>query len=113
MAYGFLDLQDGSYELLGALTGAPNLAEKFVSETVHDQLRLLAAEGLEPAEKYVFSELDNLSKIICASNHARIIAGICLLRLLLVYRDRLIRDQIRRELPHTKKCESQILNREY
>ncbi len=110
MAYGFLNLQDGSYDLLGCLNSGGSHTEKFVSETVHDQIRLLAAEGLKPAEKHVFSELDNLPKIIGASNHARIIVGICLLRLLLLYRDRLIRDQIRLELPRAKKCESQTLS---
>ncbi|KAE9374660.1 hypothetical protein N431DRAFT_372459 [Stipitochalara longipes BDJ] len=102
VAYGFLNLQDGSYDLLGRLNGTDNDSEKFISETVHDQIRIRAAEGLEPAEKHVFSELDNLPKIVGASNHARIIAGICLLRCLLLYRDRLIRDQIRLELPGTK-----------
>lgn len=110
MAYGFLNLQDGSYDLLRRLDGEENHSENFVSETVHDQIRILAAEGLEPAEKHVFSELDNVSKIIGTSSHARIIVGVCLLRLLLLYRDRLIRDQIRLELPRTKKCESQPLS---
>lgn len=102
VAYGFLNLQDGSYDLLERLSVEENHPEKFVSETVHDQIRVLAAEGLEPAEKHVFSELDNLSKIVGVSNHARIIAGTCLLRLLVLYRDRLLRDQIRLELPRTK-----------
>ncbi|KAN0103208.1 hypothetical protein V8E51_011521 [Hyaloscypha variabilis] len=101
-AYGFLNLKDGSYDLLGRLDGNDGDSEKFVSETVHDQIRILAAEGLEPAEKHVFSELDNLPKIVGASNHARIVAGTCLLRCLLLYRDKLIRDQIRLELPRTK-----------
>ena len=108
VAYGFLNLQDGSYDLLGRLGRPESDPGNFVSETVHDQIRILAAEGLEPAEKHVFSELDNLPRIVGASNHARIIAGVCLLRLLLLYRDRLIRDQIRLELPGTKPCESQF-----
>jgi hypothetical protein len=107
-AYGFLNLKDGSYDLLGRLDGNDGDSEKFVSETVHDQIRILAAEGLEPAEKHVFSELDNLPKIVGASNHARIVAGTCLLRCLLLYRDKLIRDQIRLELPRTKPCEFQV-----
>jgi hypothetical protein len=108
VSYGFLNLQDGCYDLLEHLSNDEGEGEHFVSETVHDQIRLLAAEGLEPEEKHVFSEFDELSKIISAGNHARIIAGICLLRLLLLYRDRLIRDQIRLELPRTKKCESTL-----
>lgn len=108
MSYGFLNLQDGSYDLLEHLSNDEGKGEHFVSETVHDQIRLLAAEGLEPEEKHVFSEFDELSKITSVGNHARIIAGICLLRLLLLYRDRLIRDQIRLELPRTKKCESTL-----
>lgn len=103
VAYGFLNLQDGSYNLLERLNGETE-PENFLSETVHDQIRIVAAEGLEPAEKYVFSELDNLSKVVGTRNHARIIAGICLLRLLLLYRDKMIRDRIRRDLPGTKSC---------
>lgn len=109
VAYGFLNLQDGTYDLLGRLGRGESDPDNFVSETVHDQIRILAAKGLEPAEKHVFSELDNLPKIIGASNHARIIAGACLLRLVLLYRDRLTRDQIRLELPGRKLCEFQLL----
>ena len=34
--------------------------------------------------------------------HARIVAGMCLLRLLLLYRDRAFRDEIRISLPRQK-----------
>jgi hypothetical protein len=108
VAYGFLNLQDGSYSLLERLDNEESECENFVSETVHDQIRIIAAEGLKPAEEHVFSELDSLPKIVGASNHARIIAGICLLRCTLLYRDKLLRDQIRLELPGTKPCASRL-----
>ncbi len=104
VAYGFLNLRDGSYDLLGRGSAEGEQQQRFVSETVHDQVRLLAAEGLEPAEKLVFSEIDDLKKIISTGKHARIITGICLLRLVLIYRDRLVRDEIRLRLPnHTNR----------
>jgi hypothetical protein len=99
VAYGFLNLHDGSYDLLNRHTGVGPSDERFVSVTVHEQIRLLAAEGLEPAESYVFSEIDDLNKIVGANKHFRIIAGICLLRLMLMYRDRLVRNHIRMGLP--------------
>lgn len=73
VAYGFVDLHDGSFDLLSRPhAGAKN--QRFVSETVHDQIRLLAAEGLEPAEKCIFFELDAIKKLACTSKHARVIA---------------------------------------
>ena len=99
VAYGFLDLHDGSYDLLNRLTGAGPSDERFVSVTVHEQIRLHAAEGLEPAESFVFSEVDDLHKIVGGNKHFRIVAGICLLRLMLIYRDRLVRNHIRMGLP--------------
>ncbi|PVH78610.1 hypothetical protein DL98DRAFT_655998 [Cadophora sp. DSE1049] len=98
VAYGFLNLHDGSFDLLNRPHGRLN-NERYVSETVHDQVRVRAAEGLGPAERLMASELDKLMKIASASRHARIIAGICLLRLVLIYRDRLVRDKIRISLP--------------
>ncbi|KAH6715446.1 hypothetical protein BKA61DRAFT_480085 [Leptodontidium sp. MPI-SDFR-AT-0119] len=106
VAYGFVDLYDGSFDLLDRPRGEAE-SQRFVSETVHDQIRLLAAKGLEPAEDLISSELDALQTIASASRHARIISGICLLRLLLIYRDRSVRDEIRLSLPkntnHTDK----------
>jgi hypothetical protein len=112
VAYGFLNLYDGSYDLLDRATGSPLGEEshrRFVSETVHDQLRLLAAEGLEPTEGAIFGEVDNLPKIMSGRN-ARIIAGICILRLMLIYRDRVIRDSIRLTLPEggKRKCKFRV-----
>jgi hypothetical protein len=105
VAYGFLNLYDGSYDLLERTTGIPLMSgsrtRRYVSETVHDQLRLLAAEGLEPVEAFVFSEVDNLNKIIGTGRNGRTISGICVLRLMLLYRDRLIRDSIRLGLPRS------------
>lgn len=98
VAYGFVDLYDGSFDLLDRPRGEAE-SQRFVSETVHDQIRLLAAKGLEPAEDLISSELDALQTIASASRHARIISGICLLRLLLIYRDRSVRDEIRLSLP--------------
>jgi hypothetical protein len=70
-----------------------------VCETIYDQIRLLAAEGLEAAEVFVFSELDSLRTIVGRSAHNRIVSGICLLRLMLLYRERMVRDSIRLGLP--------------
>ncbi|KAG4439274.1 hypothetical protein IFR05_005259 [Cadophora sp. M221] len=98
VAYGFVNLYDGSFDLLDHPRGGDD-SPRFVSETVHDQIRLLAAKGLEPAEDLISSELDALKTIAGTSKHARIIAGICLLRLLLIYRDRSVRDEIRLSLP--------------
>jgi len=103
VAYGFLNLYDGSYDLLDRTTGTPlteNSHRRYVSETVHDQLRLLAASGLEPTEGIIFAEVDNLSKVIATDKNGRIVAGICILRLMLLYRDRVIRDSIRLKLPN-------------
>lgn len=105
VAYGFLNLRDGSYDLLEPLPPGNHHNEKYISETVHDQIRLLAAEGLEPAENKVFNELDNMNKYLCGNEYARMIIGACLLRLMLLYRDRLVRDNIRLSLPRQKKCE--------
>ncbi|KUJ20146.1 uncharacterized protein LY89DRAFT_731375 [Mollisia scopiformis] len=103
VAYGFLNLRDGSYDLLEQLPSENHPSQRYISETVHDQIRLLAAEGLEPAEKIVFHALDDINKYICGHEHARMIIGICLLRLMLLYRDRLVRDEIRLSLPKQKK----------
>ena len=102
MAYSFLILRDRSYNLLGH-PGSQN-SQRYISETVYDQIRLLAAEGFEPAEKIIFSEPDNINKQVCGNEHAKIIIGICLLRLMLLYRDRLVRDDIRPSLLRQKKC---------
>lgn len=103
MAYGFLNLYDGSYDLLDRTTGISinenTVTRRYVSETVHDQLRILAAEGLAPVEKLVFGEIDNLHKNFGKDRNGRIVAGICVLRLMLLYRDRVIRDSIRLGLP--------------
>ena len=106
VAYGFLNLRDGSFDLLShPPEEGTSTTTQFVSETIHDQIRLIAAEGLQSVEKHVFSEIDNLNSLIGTNVHARIVVGICLLRLMLLYRDRLIRDEIRLELPRRKKRE--------
>lgn len=103
MAYGFLNLYDGSYDLLDRKTGVSinenSVTRRYVSETVHDQLRILAAQGLAPVEKLVFGEIDNLHKNFGKDRNGRVVAGICVLRLMLLYRDRVIRDSIRLTLP--------------
>lgn len=103
VAYGFLNLYDGSYDLLDRKTGISinenTVTRRYVSETVHDQLRILAAEGLEPVEHVVFAEIDDLNKHFGKVRNGRIVAGICVLRLMLLYRDRVIRDSIRLGLP--------------
>jgi hypothetical protein len=113
VAYGFLNLRDGSFDLL---SHPPNegvsTSAQFVSETIHDQIRLIAAQGLQSVEKHVFSEIDNLNSLTGTNVHARIVVGICLLRLMLLYRDRLIRDEIRLELPRKKKREFPFLQNE-
>ncbi|KAF4633420.1 hypothetical protein G7Y89_g4699 [Cudoniella acicularis] len=106
VAYGFLNLRDGSYDLLGHPRSQNS--QRYISKTVHDQIRLLAAEGLEPAEKIVFSELDNINKQVYRNKHARMIIGIFLLRLMLLYRDRLVRDDTRLSLPRQKKCQEKL-----
>ncbi|KAG9233710.1 hypothetical protein BJ875DRAFT_378057 [Amylocarpus encephaloides] len=103
VSYGSLEIRDGSYELLNL----PPTDIPFVGPTVHDQIRLLAAGGLEIAEKTVFSQIDSFKKLVGPNKHARIVGGICLLRLLLLYRDRVLRDAIRVSLPREK-----ILHRE-
>ena len=105
VAYGFLNLYDGSYDLLDRTTGnalTENSHRRYVSETVHDQLRLLAAKGLEPTEEKLFPMIDDLSGIMAAGKNGRIIVGICILRLMLMYRDRVIRDSIRLTLPKSR-----------
>ncbi|KAF8859636.1 hypothetical protein BDZ45DRAFT_782306 [Acephala macrosclerotiorum] len=111
VAYGFLNLRDGSYDLLEKYPPGDSHNERYISETVHDQIRLLAAEGLEPAENIVFSELDNINKHVSANEHARMIIGVCILRLMLLYRDRLVRDEIRLSLPRQKKWHQYRLER--
>lgn len=98
VAYGSLDLRDGSFDLLDRPHGRLS-HERYVSETVHDQVRVRAADGLDPAERLMASELDKLLKNIGSNKHTRTIVGICLLRLVLIYRDRLVRDTIRISLP--------------
>jgi hypothetical protein len=110
VAYGFLNLRDGSFDLLSHPPKEDeSTSAQFVSETIHDQIRLIAAQGLQSVEKHVFSEIDNLNSLIGTNVHARIVVGICLLRLMLLYRDRLIRDEIRLELPRKKKGELSLL----
>jgi hypothetical protein len=110
VAYGFLNLYDGSYDLLDRHTGEPitenRVSRRYVSETVHDQLRLLAAEGLEPVERVVFADIDNLNKLFGKMRNGRIVSGICVLRLMLLYRDRVVRDSIRLALPRSGERES-------
>lgn len=96
VAYGFVDLHDGSYDLLSR---PPSRNQRYVSETIHDQIRLRAAEGFGTAEEHIFGELDTLREIIGSNEHNRIVAGICLLRLILLYRERMVRDEIRLGLP--------------
>jgi hypothetical protein len=102
VSYGFLNFRDGSYKLLKRSLIEDAEDRNFVSPTVNDQIRLLAAEGLKPTEDFLFAEIDKLSKIVGSSKHARIVAGICIMRLLLLYRDRVIRDEIRLSLPRQK-----------
>ncbi len=99
VAYSFLNLHDGSFDLLNRYSTSSN-QQRFVSETVHDQIRLLAADGLEPAERLVSTEIDDLNRIAGSGKHSRIVAGICVLRLALLYRDRWVRDEIRTGLPN-------------
>ena len=108
VAYGFLNLVDGSYDLLELPRAYYGENRRFVSETVHDQIRLLAADGLIPVEELIFSELDNLASMVSSDQHNRIVAGMCLLRLMMVYRERMIRDQIRLGLPRRGKSESTV-----
>lgn len=114
VAYGFLNIYDGAYELLDRHTGSPitedSATRRYVSETVHDQLRILAAKGLEPKEKQVFAEIDNLNKLFGKVKNGRIVSGICVLRLMLLYRDRVVRDSIRLGLPRSGDRKLTILN---
>jgi hypothetical protein len=75
-----------------------------VCPTIHDQIRLIAASGLKDAEQDVFKQIDAFKKLIGPNKHARIVGGICLMRLILLYRDRAIRDAIRLSLPRQKLC---------
>lgn len=52
----------------------------------------------------MFSQIDSFAKLIGPDKHARIVGGMCLMRLLLLYRDRAIRDEIRLSLPKQKLC---------
>ncbi|KAF4636466.1 hypothetical protein G7Y89_g1611 [Cudoniella acicularis] len=102
VCYGYLHLRDGSFDLLNRPSTENAFDTSYISPTVHEQIRLLAAEGLERVEESVFSEIDAFNKLIGANKHARIVGGICLLRLLLLYRDRVFRDRIRLHLPTQK-----------
>jgi len=117
VSYGYLNLRDGSYKLLRRPSTGDGERQNFVSPTIYDQIRLLAAEGVKPTEKSVFAEVDRLNKLVGSSKHARIVAGVCLLRLLLLYRDRAVRDEIRLSLPKQKFGRSlgwsSIVNRVY
>ena len=99
--YGSLDIRDGSYDLLGR----PRAEASYVSPTIHDQIRLMAAGGLEDVEKEVFQQIDAFKKLVGPNKHARIVGGICLMRLILLYRDRATRDAIRLSLPRQKLSE--------
>ena len=97
-----MNFRDGSYKLLERSLVEDTEDRNFISPTVNDQIRLLAAEGLKPTEDFLFAEIDKASRIVGSSKHARIVVGICLMRLLLLYRDRVIRDEIRLSLPRQK-----------
>lgn len=113
MSYGYLNVRDGSYKLLARPPAPDSESQNFVSPTVYDQIRLIAAEGAKPAEESVFAEIDSLSKMIGSNKHARIVAGMCVLRLLLLYRDRAFRDEIRISLPRQKLSRSLIFQFTY
>ncbi|CAG8972702.1 hypothetical protein HYALB_00010934 [Hymenoscyphus albidus] len=100
--YGSLDLRDGSYNLLHEKPAGAKAEWSYVSPTLHDQVRLIAAAELEKLEGAVFSQIDSFAKLIGSDKHARIVGGMCLMRLLLLYRDRAIRDEIRLSLPKQK-----------
>lgn len=104
VSYGSLDLRDGSYNLLHEKPAGAKEEWSYVSPTLHDQVRLIAAAELENLEDAVFSQIDNFAKLIGPDKHARIVGGMCLMRLLLLYRDRAIRDEIRLSLPKQKLC---------
>ncbi|QSZ32986.1 hypothetical protein DSL72_002570 [Monilinia vaccinii-corymbosi] len=87
----------------GQLDVVNTINDSFSPDTVREQVRLRASEGLEEAEKYFFSEIENLCKKSGGSKQTRMIAGICLLRLMLFYRERVVRIELRSNLP---RCET-------
>ncbi|CAD6440433.1 87d2cc91-de03-4112-b5b2-7ffb966f8815 [Sclerotinia trifoliorum] len=86
----------------GQLDVVNTINDTFSPDTVREQVRLKASEGLEESEKYFFSEIENLSKKSASNKQTRIIAGICLLRLMLFYRERVVRIELRSNLPRCK-----------
>jgi hypothetical protein len=68
VSYGYLNLQDGSYKLLRRPSTRDSEGRNFVSPTVYDQIRLLAAEGVKPIVESVFAEADRLNKLIGSSS---------------------------------------------
>jgi hypothetical protein len=58
-----------------------------VSDEVHAQLVFIALTGIEDAEKSVLGSLDRLRKEMKIGRLEWIAVGVCLMRLLLVYRD--------------------------
>ncbi|TEY78279.1 hypothetical protein BOTCAL_0050g00100 [Botryotinia calthae] len=86
----------------GQLDVVNTINDTFSPDTVREQVRLKASEGLEEAEKYFFSEIENLCKKSASNKQTRIIAGICLLRLMLFYRERVVRIDLRSNLPRCK-----------
>ncbi|APA07508.1 hypothetical protein sscle_03g022780 [Sclerotinia sclerotiorum 1980 UF-70] len=86
----------------GQLDVVNTINDTFSPDTVREQVRLKASEGLEESEKYFFSEIENLCKKSASNKQTRIIAGICLLRLMLFYRERVVRIELRSNLPRCK-----------
>jgi hypothetical protein len=62
-----------------------------VSDEVLAQLVLIALDGIEEAEKLVLGSLDKLRKEMEIGRLEWVAVGICLMRLLLVYRDLTLR----------------------
>ncbi|KAG4031954.1 hypothetical protein MFRU_008g03040 [Monilinia fructicola] len=98
--YGVANIHCHPYAQLDVVN---TINDTFSPDTVREQVRLKASEGLEEAEKYFFSEIENLCKKSGGSKQTRVIAGICLLRLMLFYRERVVRIALRSNLP---RCET-------
>ncbi|KAI9643775.1 hypothetical protein NHQ30_007124 [Ciborinia camelliae] len=97
--YGVANIHCHPY---GQLDVVNTINDTFSPDTVREQVRLKASEGLEEAEKYFFSEIENLCKKSASNKQTRIIAGVCLLRLMLFYRERVVRIELRSNLPRCK-----------